>query len=153
MAFTHIAETELDASPEQLFDLLADVTSWPKWDDGITAIECSEPKPRIGTIFFLTPKGGPRTKLKITEYDRPRCLADIAYLPLGQMLTRHELLARPNGKAALRMTIRVSGPLGFLWNRVIARKQIAEAAEQAQALAAYARAQTQVIGIDATCVS
>lgn len=46
---------DLDASPEQVFDLFADGQSWPKWFPGIRRVEWTSPEPKgVGTTRTVT---------------------------------------------------------------------------------------------------
>ncbi len=48
-------EAELQASPEQVFDLFADGESWPRWFAGIRRVEWTSPEPKgVGTTRTVT---------------------------------------------------------------------------------------------------
>ncbi len=50
---------ELNITPEQLFEVLADASSWPKWAKVITNVEWTTPEPRgVGTMRTVTMMGG-----------------------------------------------------------------------------------------------
>lgn len=55
---------ELRITPEQLFEVLADASSWPHWAKVITGVEWTTPEPRgVGTMRTVTMLGG----LVVTE--------------------------------------------------------------------------------------
>ncbi len=50
---------ELNITPEQLFEVLADAESWPRWAKVITNVEWTTPEPRgVGTTRLVTMRGG-----------------------------------------------------------------------------------------------
>ncbi|MDR7086693.1 carbon monoxide dehydrogenase subunit G [Aeromicrobium panaciterrae] len=50
---------ELNITPEQLFEVLADADSWPRWAKVITNVEWTTPEPRgVGTTRLVTMRGG-----------------------------------------------------------------------------------------------
>lgn len=50
---------DLAITPEQLFEVLADATSWPRWASVITHVEWTTPEPRgVGTMRTVTMRGG-----------------------------------------------------------------------------------------------
>ncbi|GAA3531363.1 SRPBCC family protein [Aeromicrobium panaciterrae] len=50
---------ELNITPEQLFEVLADAESWPRWAKVITHVEWTSPEPRgVGTTRLVTMRGG-----------------------------------------------------------------------------------------------
>lgn len=49
---------ELNITPEQLFEVLADASSWPRWAKVITNVEWTTPEPRgVGTTRLVTMRG------------------------------------------------------------------------------------------------
>lgn len=57
-------ETELDATPEQVFAVFEDPASWPVWVDAITNVTWTSPKPfEVGTTRDVSIIGG----LKVHE--------------------------------------------------------------------------------------
>ena len=50
---------ELNITPQQLFEVLADADSWPRWAKVITNVEWTTPEPRgVGTTRLVTMRGG-----------------------------------------------------------------------------------------------
>jgi uncharacterized protein YndB with AHSA1/START domain len=130
-------ETTTDVPAETLFRAIADVNRWNQWDAGLelTAIDGA---PTEGATFVLKPKGGPKVRMSIEELRPPVRLTDVAHLALAKMRTTHEFL-QAGGQTTVRVTVKVSGPLSFFWRKVVAEKQITEAAAQTASLIHYAR--------------
>jgi ligand-binding SRPBCC domain-containing protein len=135
----HTYEAVVSPSPERLFRAIADVASWPVWD---SELESVEPPSTVlaGTGFALKPRGGPRVRMTIESVEANRRFVDVSHLPLAKMRTSHEFTPEAGGGTRVRVTIEVSGPLGFLWDRIVARKQAAGARAQTAAFARYAGA-------------
>ena len=56
--FRFVSTIELAITPEELFEVLADETSWPHWATVITNVEWTSPEPRgIGTTRTVTMRG------------------------------------------------------------------------------------------------
>jgi hypothetical protein len=132
----YVHEAVVRTPPETLFHAITDIASWPMWDPEIAS---TEPAGAIepGARFSLTPKGGPRVAMSIEAAERPRRFVDVSHLPLAKMRTSHEFV-EADGATRIRVTIEVFGPLGFLWDRIVARKQAAGAPVQTEAFVRYA---------------
>lgn len=129
-------EIVVSTAPEKLFAAITNISKWPTWDRELesTVHDGSLTK---GARFALKPRGGPKVAMTIESVEAPFVFADIAHLPLAKMRTRHEFVKVQEG-TSIRVTIEVFGPLGFLWDRLVARKQAAGFAEQTQAFARFA---------------
>ncbi|MFV8052382.1 SRPBCC family protein [Mycobacterium sp. 48b] len=56
--FRFVSTVDLAITPEQLFEVLSDATSWPHWATVITNVEWTSPEPRgIGTTRTVTMRG------------------------------------------------------------------------------------------------
>lgn len=56
--FRFVSTVDLAITPEQLFEVLADATSWPQWATVITNVEWTSPEPRgIGATRTVTMRG------------------------------------------------------------------------------------------------
>ena len=134
----HIHEFILDIDRDRLFQALADLKRWPEWDDDIKAVE-HEGAPSAGTRFTLQLKDGSAVTLTVEAIEPPAIFVDQAKLPLARMLSRHELLPAEGGGTRLRHVITLSGPLAWLWDRLVARKIVEGLPRQTERMAAYAR--------------
>jgi hypothetical protein len=138
MPKSHIHEFLLDIDRDRLFRTLADLKGWPEWDDDILSVDCEGP-PRAGSRFTLRLKDGSAVELTVEALEPPALFVDRAKLPLARMVSRHELLPAEGGRTRLRHVIETSGPLGWLWDRLVARKIAAGLPRQAERMAGYAR--------------
>ncbi|OKH71678.1 polyketide cyclase [Mycobacterium sp. SWH-M5] len=56
--FRFVSSVDLTITPEQLFEVLADETSWPRWATVITDVEWTSPQPRgVGTTRTVRMRG------------------------------------------------------------------------------------------------
>ncbi|PJK20503.1 SRPBCC family protein [Mycolicibacterium goodii] len=56
--FRFVSTVDLTITPEQLFEVLADETSWPQWATVITDVEWTSPQPRgVGTTRTVRMRG------------------------------------------------------------------------------------------------
>jgi hypothetical protein len=134
----HIHEFTLDIDRDRLFRALADLKRWPEWDDDIEAVE-HEGAPDAGSRFTLRLKDGSAVTLTVAAIEPPSIFVDQAKLPLARMQSRHELLPAEGGRTRLRHVITLSGPLAWLWDRLVARKIVEGLPRQTERMAAHAR--------------
>ena len=126
-----------EVSKEQIWKVLTDLQNWNKWDADIEWTKCDE-QAKLGTEFFLKPKGGPKVRLTVSQFDKPNVFADVSHLPLAKMHTIKTLTHTPAG-VKIQMDVKVEGLLSFLWSRVIAQNQIDGGVEQTQLLINHAK--------------
>jgi hypothetical protein len=82
--WSHHYEQTTDLSADQLWPVLADVARWPELDHNIDWLRIDQP-PASGVPFVLKPKGGPRLRFTIGNFDAPRVYSDICRMPLARM--------------------------------------------------------------------
>jgi small ligand-binding sensory domain FIST len=57
--FRFVSKVDLAITPEQLFEVLADETSWPHWATAINDVTWTSPQPRgVGTTRTVKMRGG-----------------------------------------------------------------------------------------------
>ena len=105
---------------EQIWKLFANVNNWPSWDHGV-AFAHLEGKFEKGNHFIFQPKGGPKLKIGIVEAIENKTFTDFTQFPLAKMYGEHVFEETPNG-FKLTTTMKVKGPLGFLWRKIVASK-------------------------------
>jgi len=113
-----------------------DVNRWAEWDgdiEGATLDGAFE----AGARFTLRPKGGPRVRIELVRADPLVGYTDLARFPLARMYGVHDMRDTPRG-LELSITIRVEGPLAWLWRRLVAQRVADEAPRQIASLAAFA---------------
>jgi len=129
--------TTTDVTADKLYRAITDINRWPEWDN---EIETTTHDGRLapGSPFTLKPKGGPKIAMEIVETIAPIRHVDLAHLPLAKLRMSHSFIPQTNGGTDIEIKIEVFGPLGFLWDRILARKLAAGTADQIRAFVAYA---------------
>ncbi|WP_016761268.1 SRPBCC family protein [Leptospira weilii] len=114
----HEEITQADAT--KLWKLYQDVSNWKAWDHEIEESFLNG-EFKVGSKGMLKPKGGPKTWFRLTEVRENKFFSDLTRLPFCKLEFRHELIPTNSGtKFVHRVTF--SGPLSFLFSRVIGNK-------------------------------
>lgn len=126
-------------SAAQMWRLFADVNNWHHWDTQIEYAQLSGEFER-GNHFFIKVKKGPKVKIEIIETEPNRKFVDLTKFPGARMTGEHRFEESKEG-LKITTTMRVTGPLGFLWRKIVAQDIVAslpeETARQITAAAAY----------------
>jgi len=69
--------TEVQSNAEKIWDILADVEAWPKWQ-GTPFVKLKTPTPMREGSMFEFKIGGVKWKVMVTKAERPQKLAWIA---------------------------------------------------------------------------
>lgn len=108
-----------EATKEQMWKLFANVNEWHTWDEGIEYAKMDGEFEK-GNHFFLKPKGGPKVKIELVETVKNKKFVDLTRFPLAKMWGDHVFEETPEG-LKVTTTMKVQGPLGFLWRRIVAQ--------------------------------
>jgi hypothetical protein len=108
------------ATPEQIFNIYADVAAWPDWDADVSGADLDGPF-RHGATGWLKPAKGPKAQITISELSPEHSFTAASRLPLCKMHVWHQVDPMESG---CRVThgVRFEGPLAWLFRRVIGRK-------------------------------
>ena len=102
----------VDAPPERVWEILADVGCWADWDSGVVGVEG---RPGEGNRLKVTSELNPKRAypVKVTELDRPRRMAWRGGMPLGLFTGVRTYTLTPEGEGRTRFDMReeFSGPL------------------------------------------
>lgn len=129
-----------DLKKEQIWKVWENVNEWHTWDHDIEYAKLTSPFAE-GSTFTLRPKGGPNVRLQITDFEKHVRFTDRANFLLAHMESIHHLQETPQG-VELTHTIRVTGPLTFLWKKLVAENVANGIPEQTQRLLEKARLQS-----------
>ena len=128
-----------DISAEQVWAVWSNIQQWPRYDKGLEWVKASEGFTFTpGQAFYLKPVGGPKVKIILTEVTPNKIFVDYTAFFGARMYDHHELLQTQDG-LCVKNTISVTGPLAWLWRKLVAEKVAAGLAEQMQSLIALAR--------------
>lgn len=104
---------------QEVWQAWEDVKTWPIWDQELESTELLGPFSK-GSTFSLKAKGAPKVKIELLEVEPNQRFLDVTRFPLAQMYDLHEVLPVENG-IKIRNKIWVTGPLGFLWKKIVAK--------------------------------
>jgi hypothetical protein len=129
IATAHVAAS---ASPSAIFDRWADVATWPQWNTDTEWVRLDGAFTQGGT-GVLKPKGGPKVKFvieKLTESE----FVDVSRLVGARLTFSHLVTPTPDG-SVVDVAITMSGPLAWLWNRILGKGLAASVQPDLEALA------------------
>ena len=130
------SKTVKDLSAAQVWKVWSDVDRWHLWQDDIEFARMNGPF-ETGGSFKFKPKGGPNLTLELSEV-RPNALfVDITRFPLARMVDSHELIERDGG-LEIKTTVRMEGPLAFLWRKIVGEDVVKSLPAQTDNLIAQA---------------
>lgn len=112
------SETVEGLNASQIWKVWTDVNQWHTWQDDIEYAKL-DGEFRKGNVFRFKPKGGPNIKIELTEVKPNSIFVDLTRFPLARMYDSHELIDHGN-KLEIKTTIRIHGPLSFLWRKLVA---------------------------------
>jgi hypothetical protein len=129
--------TVADLEPDQIWKIWSDISIRHQWDDDTEWAKIEGPFSQ-GAIFSMKIKNGPKIKMVITESIPNQKFADTHYFPLARMDGIHQMEKTTDG-LRITTTIRVSGPLRWLWRKLVAEKVVATLPHQTNLLIQLAR--------------
>jgi hypothetical protein len=94
------------------------VNGWAGWQADIEYARL-EGAFEAGRVFKFRPKGGPELHIELTEATPLKSYADLTRFPLARMHDSHEIVDHGDC-IEIRNTLTVTGPLGFLWRKLVA---------------------------------
>lgn len=122
---------------EDIWAAWSDIPNWNQWDVDLEYTKLTEPFSQ-GARFILKPKGGPKVDIEITRMEPLVGFTDVAKFPLAKMYDIHDLEDTPQG-LKIKSTIRVEGPLAWLWKKLVAQDVAAGVPKQMESLVQYAK--------------
>jgi hypothetical protein len=113
------------------------VEQWHTWQDDIEYARL-DGEFRAGESIAFRPRGGPNVKLELVAVVPNASFVDVTRFPLARMYDSHELVQRGD-ELEIRTSIRVEGPLSFLWRKLVAERVANGMPEQTSRLIERAR--------------
>src|SRR5690242_11427836 len=117
-----------DIDKSKLWRTWENVNDWHTWDTDIEYAKLNEPF-AVGSCFLLKPKGGPQVKIRLTKVQPESAFTDVTSFPLAKMYGLHQMRDTDHG-LEITHTVRIEGPLSFLWRKIVAEKVAAGLEEQ-----------------------
>ncbi|HPY40002.1 MAG TPA: SRPBCC domain-containing protein [Thiolinea sp.] len=124
-------------SAERVWKAWTDINQWHTWQDDIEHASL-EGEFKAGNSFRFKPKGGPTIKIELTEVKPNTAFVDLTRFFLAKMYDSHELIKHDN-QLEIKTTIRLEGPLAFLWRKLVVQDIVNGLPAQTEKLIARAR--------------
>lgn len=121
----------------QVWKVWSDINQWHTWQDDIEYAQL-DGEFKTGNVFRFKPKGGPNIKIELTEVKPGSVFIDLTRFPLAKMYDKHELIDQGDG-LEIKSTIRIEGPLSYLWRKLVAENVAGGMEEQTDRLIERAR--------------
>jgi Polyketide cyclase / dehydrase and lipid transport len=115
IAAAHVAAT---APPSAIFERWADVATWPQWNADTEWVRLDGAFAQGGT-GLLKPKGGPKVKFVIDKLTDTE-FVDVSRLVGARLTFSHRVIPTADG-CLVDVAITMSGPLAWLWNRILGK--------------------------------
>jgi len=131
------SKTFKNIKKESIWRIWTDVNNWPKWHGDLDYCKL-EGAFAVGNHFMLKPKGIKAVKIELTHIEKGRKFTDCTPFFGAKMYDTHELEETPDG-LRLTNTLTVTGPLKFLWIKLIAQNVADSVPHEMEALVELAR--------------
>lgn len=131
------SKTFKNIKKETIWHIWTDVNNWSKWHGDLDYCKL-DGSFTVGNHFMLKPKGIKPVKIILTEIEEGRKFTDCTNFFGAKMYDTHEMEETPNG-LRLTNTLVVTGPLKFLWVKLVAQNVADTVPQEMEALVDLAR--------------
>ncbi len=122
---------------EDIWRILTDVNNWPRWHGDLEYCKM-EGAFEVGNHFMLKPKGVSAVKIELVKIEQGRQFTDCTKFFGAKMYDTHSLEERSDG-LLLRNELVVTGPLKWLWIKLVAQNVADTVPDEMEALVNLAR--------------
>lgn len=124
--------------PSQIWKIWSDIPNRPAWDDDTEWAKVDGPFEN-GSTITMKPKGWPKTvNMKIIECTPNQSFTDYTKFLLAGLYGTHQMEKTDKG-LKLTTTIKVVGPLSWVWRKIVADEIVATLPHQTKMLIQLAR--------------
>lgn len=141
MRITHRAE--IPAPIALVWDVYTDVERWPQWMESMQHVDLAasggaiEGEPlQLGSQVWISQPRLPNATWEVTELTPGRSWTWVSRTPGTTSTATHELTAIDTGTTRVETSVEMTGPLGRLVGRVIAKRAARYMAMEAEGLRA-----------------
>ncbi|MES2212302.1 MAG: SRPBCC family protein [Pseudomonadota bacterium] len=104
---------------KRIWQLWTDINHWPKWHHDLEYCTLVGPF-EAGNYFMLKPKGVPAVKIELTSINTEQSFSDCTKFFGARMVDTHAMEETTEG-LLLTNTMIVTGPLRWLWIKLVAQ--------------------------------
>jgi len=122
---------------KDIWRLWTDVNNWPQWHEDLDFCKLEGPF-EVGNHFFLKPKGIKPVKIVLMEVIDQQSFTDCTAFFGAKMYDTQSMEETPQG-LRLTNTVRVTGPLAWLWIKLVAQNVAATAPREMETVVKLAR--------------
>jgi hypothetical protein len=126
-----------DVRKEQIWNVWTDVNNWPKWHGDLDYCKMDLPFV-VGSHFMLKPKGVSPVKILLTEIREGREFTDCTNFLGAKMYDTHSMEETEEG-VLLTNNLIVTGPLKWLWIKLVAKNVADTVPDEMESLVKVAR--------------
>jgi hypothetical protein len=108
------------APPAAFFERWADMATWPEWNLDVDWVRLDGPFAQ-GVTGTLKPKGGPKVRFVVESLVQDKEFVDVSLLAGARLTFAHHVTEAAGGGCTVHVQISMSGPLGWLWNRILGK--------------------------------
>lgn len=128
-----------DIKREDIWRIWREINHWPKWHDDLDYCKL-EGDFKVGSHFILKPKGVRPVKIMLTQIQEGVSFSDCTSFWGAKMMDTHALLETPEG-LLISNTLVVTGPLKWLWVKLVAQNVANTVPQEIENLVKLARSQ------------
>lgn len=122
---------------EDIWRIWTDINNWPTWHSGLEYCKL-ESEFMVGNFFILKPKGVKPVKITLIEINSGYSFTDCTSFFGAKMYDTHAMEETPEG-LVLSNKLVVTGPLAWLWIKLVAKNVADTIPEKTEALVRLAR--------------
>lgn len=122
---------------EDIWRTWTDVNNWPKWHGDLDYCKL-EGNFEVGSYFFLKPKGVKPVQILLTEINEGYSFTDCTSFFGAKMYDTHSIEEKENGLVLTNKLV-VTGPLKWLWIKLVAQNVADTVSEETEALVRLVR--------------
>jgi Polyketide cyclase / dehydrase and lipid transport len=141
--WTYDYSAETTADPDAIYDLFRDVTSWPRWNSGVEAMELDGPF-AAGTTGTMKVPGQDPLRMRLVSVEDGTGFEDETVIPGAGVVVRvrHAITALNHGRTRIDYGVAIDGPAADALGPVIGPEITADFPDVVAALIVEAEAAT-----------
>ena len=110
-------ELQINATPQAIYDVYAEVDQWSQWDPGVADATAGNGL-AVGSVGTLQPTKGPKSKIRITEATEAKSFTVTSRLPLCSLQFVHRLEPQSSGTLVTHEVV-FDGALSPVFGRLL----------------------------------
>ena len=128
-----------NVSQESIWRIWIDINNWPSWHDDLDYCKL-EGDFKVGNYFMLKPKGVSAVKIILTEINKGHSFTDCTKFFGAKMFDTHSMVVKDGG-VLLSNYLKVTGPLKWLWIKLVANNVADTVQEEMDSLVCLAQSE------------